>query len=98
QPSPLWPCPVPGTGHGSIGHGRHERTVVHPEAPASTFGTEPRETALCRGGVPSGASKSEGLASYFQMSSTPDVAWSFALPSGKTMRPSVAIGVFQCPL
>jgi len=32
-----------------------------------------------------------------QMSSTPLVAWSFALPSGNATRPSVTIGLFQWP-
>src|SRR6266513_2519317 len=31
------------------------------------------------------------------MSSTPLVAWAFALPSGSAIIPSITIGLFQCP-
>src|SRR5262249_33184823 len=33
-----------------------------------------------------------------QMSRTPLVRWSFALPTGSVIRPSVTIGLFQWPL
>ena len=32
-----------------------------------------------------------------QMSRTPEVAWWLALPSGRAMRPSTMMGLFQCP-
>lgn len=42
--------------------------------------------------------RSLGRSHLCQMSNTPLVAWSFALPSGSAIRPSATIGLFQWPL